>query len=188
MKCVVLRINNITFENIYIYDFKSKCKFNSHNEDIVIFSCDKEYEEKLNIILESDEITYEIVGLENKEMKGLIKELLIEPLNDSTIVVRLCGVDESIRLSLNKGLVRLYQDTRLPVKQVIEDVLKDYGFNYHISKNINMEIGRVYYQFNEDDWSFLVRVLSDFNERIFINREGIIVFGEEQLFEVEEIA
>ncbi|WP_064608553.1 hypothetical protein [Streptobacillus moniliformis] len=188
METLTLKLDNLTLQNIFVHDFKSFSKYNEHSEDIIIFSCKKKYEEELLNILDKKEIKYDITGLETREFKGLVKEILVEDLDESTLIVRLNGIDESIKLKLNKNLVRLYQDTTLPVRKVIEDVLRDYKIEYHISKNIDMEIGRVYYQYNEDDWAFLVRILSDFDERIFINKEGIIIIGEEKLSEEEEVA
>ncbi|WP_073508133.1 hypothetical protein [Streptobacillus notomytis] len=188
METLALKLDNLTLKNIFIHDFKSLSKYNEHGEDIIIFSCESKYEEDLLNILEKKEIKYNIIGFETKEFKGIVKEILVETLDESTLIVRLSGVDESIKLKLNKNLVRLYQDTTLSVKKVVEDILKDYEIDYHISKNLDMEIGRVYYQYNEDDWSFLVRILSDFDERVLINKEGIMLIGEEKLSEEEEVA
>ncbi|CAM3059808.1 hypothetical protein [Streptobacillus ratti] len=188
METLILKLDNLTLRNIFVHDFKSFSKYNENSEDIIIFSCESKYEEELLNILDKKEIKYNISGFETREFRGIVKEILVETLDESTLIVRLSGVDESVKLKLNKKLVRLYQDTTLPVKKVIEDILKDYGMDYHISKNIDMEIGRVYYQYNEDDWAFLVRILSDINERIFINKDGIIIIGEEKLSEEEEVA
>ncbi|NYV27360.1 hypothetical protein HP397_00775 [Streptobacillus felis] len=184
---VNINLNEINLKEVFVYDFKSTGKYNEHVEDIVIFSCKSNYKNDLIKLIDNKDVKYEIIGLETKKFNGIVKEILFENLDEKTLVVRLSGVDESIKLSLNKNLKRLYQDPNMPVKKIIEDIIKDYGTDYHISKNIDMEIGRVYYQYNEDDWSFLVRLLSDFNERIFINRDGIILFGEEKLSEAEEI-
>ena len=127
----------------------------------------------------------EIKNKEQNIFQGIIKEVICENLSDTRVVIRLEAIDSTYLLD-EECKNRIYQDTNISYKTIVEDILKNRGINYHISKSFDKKIDKIFYQ-NETDWKFLVRISSYIGEPIFITTEGVILFGSDNIYNVESV-
>ena len=55
-----------------------------------------------------------------------------------------------------------------------------------VSKKFNVAINKVFRQL-ETDWNFLVRICSNLGEAIFVTNEGVILFGDDCISNIERV-
>ena len=80
-----------------------------------------------------------------------------------------------------KNMFRIYQDADTTYEKIIKDIMAEYKLSYYISKKLNKKINRMYVQYNETDYEFILRILSDIKEIVYVTYEGIILFGMQNL-------
>ncbi len=113
---------------------------------------------------------------DKKIFKGRI--ILFENMNEEDISI----ISYSATYELDiKNMFRIYQDADTTYEKIIKDIMGEYKLNYYISKNLNKKINRMYVQYNETDYEFILRILADINEIVYVTYEGIILFGMQNL-------
>lgn len=68
--------------------------------------------------------------------------------------------------------VRVFQDTSMSYKDVINKIITPYGFSYLSDEPLDQEIGQIIVQYNETDWEFLKRIVSHFQTVLFANYQN----------------
>lgn len=158
-----------------IKELEIKSIYNNHTHLALVIEITKNFFDKIEYIINNKNLEIEIKNNENNIFKGIISEFMIEKLENDAYFIQFEAFDFSYILSKNNH-IRIYQDYNITYKEIIEDIVSKLNLNYIISDKLNKKIDRIFYQ-REDDWSFIVRLLSYINEAIFINESGLIMFG-----------
>ena len=116
---------------------------------------------------------------------GTLSEVISDKNIDNKVTIRVEAFDNSIFLDENKKS-RIYQDKNLTYKNIIDDILKGSNISYVVSKKFNVAINKVFRQL-ETDWNFLVRICSNLGEAIFVTNEGVILFGDDCISNIESV-
>lgn len=174
-----IKINNNRIEKFHLEELEIRNVYNDHKKLLLILRIEKSEESKFDL---NNKLKIDILKEKNRVFSGIVNDLIIETLDEKELVVRIEALDESIYLVKNKNN-RIYQDSKITFKNIIEDVLKNSNFNYHISKVFQKAVGRVLYQYEESDWDFLIRISSYINQPVIITKENVILFGYEELSE-----
>lgn len=90
---------------------------------------------------------------DKKIFKGRI--ILFENMNEEDISI----ISYSVTYELDiKNMFRIYQDADTTYEKIIKDIMGEYKLNYYISNNLNKKINRMYVQYNETDYEFILRI------------------------------
>lgn len=116
---------------------------------------------------------------------GTLNEVMSDKNMDNKVTIRLEAFDNSKFLDENKKS-RVYQDKNITYKNIIDDILKDSNISYVVSKKFNVAINKVFRQL-ETDWNFLVRICSNLGEAVFVTNEGVILFGDDCISNIERV-
>lgn len=180
---ITIYLNSEQINDVAIKELEIKSKINEHNLLLLILEISKQdFEKNLNLFLQKD---IKIKINEDKEMlfNGIIREIITEQNESSSYYLEILASDLSEVLS-NNNFKRIYQDFNISYKDIVEDVVSKLNLKYVVSDSLNKKIDRIFFQ-KEDDWSFLTRILSNINEGIFVNNDGLIMFGLQNLDPLE---
>ena len=184
-KNIFVILNGLELKGLEILELEIRAKYNMRTNLLGIFEIESSEFNKLENNLCQKNIKFEIKNKEQNIFQGIIKEVICENLSDSRVVLRIEAIDSTYVLD-EECKNRIYQDTNISYKTIVEDILKNRGINYHISKSFDKKIDKIFYQ-NETDWKFLVRISSYIGEPIFITTEGVILFGSDNIYNVESV-
>ena len=184
-KNIFVILNGLELKGLEILELEIRAKYNMRTNLLGIFEIESSEFKKLENNLCQKNIKFEIKNKEQNIFQGIIKEVICENLSDSRVVLRIEAIDSTYVLD-EECKNRIYQDTNISYKTIVEDILKNRGINYHISKSFDKKIDKIFYQ-NETDWKFLVRISSYIGEHIFITTEGVILFGSDNIYNVESV-
>lgn len=172
----IIKLNDKKIEFFEIEDLEIRSKFNRQDTLITILILDLNKIKAYEDILSDSNLTLKIFRGKNTYFEGILKS--IETYSDEfKYYIRLEAEDNSCKLNTLEEYSRIYQDNDITYSQIVEDVLKDKNLNYYISKNYERKIKGIIYQNEENDWEFLKRISSHINMPIFITKEGVLLFG-----------
>lgn len=72
---------------------------------------------------------------------------------------------------------RIFQDENITYYDIATEIMKQYKFKYIISDSLKIKTQRLYIQYEETDFSFLIRILYNIKEYIYSTYNGVIVIG-----------
>lgn len=163
-----------TFEFEYLKEFNIENKVNSHSIMKVSAIVSEDVKDMyLHYISEQTSIMAYYLKEEDAAetiFSGVITKCRVKSFNN-TYLLELEAKDISIYLDIYK-IRRTYQNINMTSHEIINNIMSSYNYiNYHI--NIpNEAIGSFILQYDETDFEFLVRLLSRYNEMIYITPDG----------------
>lgn len=184
-KVLKFELGNCLVEEFKLSELEMKSKYNRHTNLIMIFEVDLEKYKELKPNFYNPTAKLKIKNKGENIFEGVLFDVLSNKNVNNKVTIRIEAFDNSILLDENKKS-RIYQDKNITYKNIIDDILKGTGINYVVSKKFNVSINRVFRQL-ETDWSFLVRLYSNLGEAIFVTSEGVILFGDDCISNVERV-
>lgn len=162
----------IFFENLEIKDYKiEKFELLSSENDHSSLHLDLHLKEEINFF-ENIKIIYENENI----FVGKVQKIEKITYSNEGKLLKVLAKSKSIILDGNLNY-RIFQDEKITYKQIVEKIVSKYNLNFLISKNLDKETCKMYVQYNESDFNFLKRILSDINEQIYISYAGNVLFG-----------
>lgn len=170
----------IFFENLEMKDYKiEKFEFLSSENDHSIIYLDLHLKEDINFF-ENIKIIYENENIFIGKVQKIEK---INYANEGKFL-KILAKSKSIILDENINY-RIFQDEKITYKQIVEKIITKYNLNFLISKSLDKATCKMYVQYNESDFNFLKRILSDINEQIYISYGGNILFGFTEISQIK---
>ena len=157
-----IRVSGFNLE--YIKDLKVALDINEHI--------------KLNLtaVLKESEDVNNVVNTKNIEVYygnsrttifyGIVTNISVE-VSDNVKKIEIEAKSMSYLLDIRKKS-RSFQDKSMLINDLISTVLGEYGNVKYVSNIPNVAISELLVQFEETDWQFLKRVISKYNQGIFV--------------------
>lgn len=183
---VNLIVNNIELKDINVKELEISSRFNGCTKLLGIFQVPKKLSENFETLFDKEESIISIKVGDNNIFKGFVNEIIIQYNKYEKVFVRI--ESEDMTMQLRKEIKnRVFQDTNFKYSDLVNEIMKDYDVEYTISDEYATNISQLYYQCDETDWDFLVRISNDINSIITVTKEGVIVFGYQKVNTVIEV-
>lgn len=180
-----LELGDCLVKEFKLSELEMKSKFNEHTNLIMIFEVDSNKYKELKTNFYNPNSKFKVRNRGVNIFDGTLNEVMSDKNMDNKVTIRLEAFDNSKFLDENKKS-RVYQDKNITYKNIIDDILKDSNISYVVSKKFNVAINKVFRQL-ETDWNFLVRICSNLGEAIFVTNEGVILFGDDCISNIERV-
>lgn len=180
-----LELGDCLVKEFKLSELEMKSKFNEHTNLIMIFEVDSNKYKELKTNFYNPKSRFKVRNRGVNIFDGTLYEVMSDKNMDNKVIIRLEAFDNSKFLDENKKS-RVYQDKNITYKNIIDDILKDSNISYVVSKKFNVAINKVFRQL-ETDWNFLVRICSNLGEAIFVTNEGVILFGDDCISNIERV-
>lgn len=184
---IMIFINNKEINNSIIYDLYISNKYNEHSKLYISFEIENKIEEiEKAIYLEKNDIKIEI---DKKEVfYGKIINMNKKIYGNKGNKIEIKGISTSKEMDdINNKKYRIYQDINTKYSQIIKEIMSEYRIEYKIDEYLNNKIDRIYIQYDETDWEFINRILSNIDKKIYITSKNIIIFGETNINKTVDI-
>ena len=164
-----LELGDCLVKEFKLSELEMKSKFNEHTNLIMIFEVDSNKYKELKTNFYNPKSKFKVRNRGVNIFDGTLNEVMSDKNMDNKVIIRLEAFDNSKFLDENKKS-RVYQD----------------NISYVVSKKFNVAINKVFRQL-ETDWNFLVRICSNLGEAIFVTNEGVILFGDDCISNIERV-
>lgn len=169
-----IKIDEKELTNYIITKFALISEFNKHT--------------KLNIeleMLDTSSINGSNIELidESSFFKGKIYDKLISKYAKDGRKALICAFSYSKLMDIEKHF-RIFQDETITYYDIVKEVMKNYDFKYMISDKLKIKTDRLYIQYEETDFEFLKRILSNIHEYIYSTYNGLVMIGVQNVTDV----
>lgn len=184
-KVLEFELGDCLVKEFKLSELEMKSKFNEHTNLIMICEVNADKYKELKANFYNSKAKFKVRNKGENIFDGTLSEVISDKNIDNKVTIRVEAFDNSIFLDENKKS-RIYQDKNLTYKNIIDDILKGSNISYVVSKKFNVAINKVFRQL-ETDWNFLVRICSNLGEAIFVTNEGVILFGDDCISNIESV-
>lgn len=170
-----IKIDNKELKNYTIKKFELNSSFNRHafiNLELELLDISQLNGKNIELM---DSVNF---------FYGLIYEKLLSRYAKDGRKAVIKAYSYSKKMDISKNF-RIFQDENITYYEIVKEIMGKYKFKYIISDSLKIKTNRLYIQYEETDFEFLVRILYDIKEYVYSTYNGIFVIGVQNISKID---